>query len=67
MIKGYVLEKNILENKKVTFNYVILVATILYFFTQFSCSAFEDLRVYYIMLSLTFAYNRILLRQKKGM
>ena len=67
MIKGYVLEKIILENKKVTFNYVILVATILYFFTQFSCSAFEDLRFYYIMLSLTFAYNRILLRQKKGM
>lgn len=65
MIKGYVLEKNILENKKVTFNYVILVATILYFFTQFSCSAFEDLRFYYIMLSLTLAYNRILLRQKK--
>lgn len=63
MIKGHVLEKALLKDKKVTFNYVMLIATVLYFFTQFSCSAFEDLRFYYIMLALVFAYNRIC-RQK---
>lgn len=59
MIKGHKLEKKVFEDKKVTFNYVILVATALYFFTQFSCSGFEDLKFYYIILALVFAYNKI--------
>lgn len=59
MIKGHKLEKKVFEDKKVTFNYVMLVATALYFFTQFSCSGFEDLKFYYIMLALVFAYNKI--------
>lgn len=59
MIKGHKAEKKVDEDKKITFNYVMLVATVLYFVTQFSCSAFEDLKFYYIMLALVFAYNKI--------
>lgn len=59
MIKGHKIEKRIFKGKKVTFNYVVLVATLMYFVTQFSCSAFEDLKFFYMMLALTFAYNRI--------
>lgn len=58
-IKGHIREKRIFEEKKVTFNYVMLVATVAYFITQFSCSAFEDMKFYYIMLALTFVYNKI--------
>lgn len=59
MIRGNRLEKEIYKDKRVTFNYVMLVATLLYFVTQFSCSAFEDLKFYYIILALLFCYNRI--------
>lgn len=59
MINGYKIEKTVFKDKKITFNYVMLVATLLYFVTQFSCSALEDLRFFYIMLALTFTYNRL--------
>lgn len=59
MIKGNRLEKEVYQEKRVTFNYVMLVATLLYFVTQFSCSAFEDLKFYYIILALLFCYNKI--------
>lgn len=59
MIRGNKLEKELYKDKKVSFNYVMLVATVLYFVTQFSCSAFEDLKFYYIILALLFCYNRI--------
>ena len=59
MIKGHKVEKKVAKDKKITFNYVMLIATVSYFVTQFSCSAFEDLKFYYIMLALVFVYNRI--------
>lgn len=59
MLRGNQLEKEVFKDKKVTFNYVMLTATVLYFITQFSCSAFEDLKFYYIILALLFCYNRM--------
>lgn len=47
------------KREKVGFNYIFIVASIAYFITQFSCCAVEDLRFYYIMLSLLFCYNTI--------
>lgn len=41
------------------FNCVMLILCVAYFITQFSCAGSEDLRLFYFILGLAFAFNKI--------
>lgn len=67
LIKQWIRERRFRKKeKRVSFNYIVLIASITYFITQFSCSSFEDLRFFYIFISMTFVYNNIFNKRKKG-
>lgn len=50
--------------RKIGLNYIMLIASVSYFVTQFSCSGYEDLRFYYMLLALTFAHNDVFLNKQ---
>lgn len=52
-------DNSLIKREKIGFNYVVFAAAITYFVLLFSCSGFEDLRFFYILISLAFAYNKI--------
>lgn len=52
------LKSNTVSKRK-NINYYALAASIGYFVALFSCSAFEDLSFYYILVALCLSYNKI--------
>lgn len=57
--------KKYINKDKINFNYVLLMTSIAYFITQFSCAGSEDLRFFYFVLALAFAYNKIIKKENR--
>ncbi|WP_163200991.1 O-antigen ligase family protein [Bifidobacterium avesanii] len=56
LLKNFFLKK---RNEIFSFNLLLLIISIAYIIAQFSCFASEDLRFYYFLLGLGFAYNNL--------